>query len=47
LESRGKVTEEENEALTKPFSLEELRVSIFTMETNTPPGPDHMLIEFY
>jgi hypothetical protein len=42
-----KVTEEENEALTKPFSLEELRVSIFTMETNTAPGPDHMPIEFY
>jgi hypothetical protein len=42
-----KVTEEENEALTKPFSLEELRVAIFTMETNTAPGPDHIPVEFY
>jgi hypothetical protein len=42
-----KVIEEENEALTKPFSLEELRVAISTMEINTAPGPDHIHVEFY
>jgi hypothetical protein len=42
-----KVTEEENEALTRHFSLEELKKAIFSMETNTAPGPDHMPVEFY
>jgi hypothetical protein len=42
-----RITEEENEDLTKPFSLKEIRVAIFTMETNTTPGPDHIPVEFY
>jgi hypothetical protein len=42
-----KVTEEENEALTRHFSLEELKKAIFSMETNTAPRPDHMPVEFY
>jgi hypothetical protein len=42
-----KVTEEENEALSKPFNIEELRIAIFSMETNTAPKPDHMPVEFY
>jgi hypothetical protein len=41
------VTEEENELLTKPFSMEEIKTSVISMEKNTAPGPDHILIELY
>jgi hypothetical protein len=42
-----KVTTEENEALIKPFSVEELKTAIFSMEKNTTPGPNHIPVEFY
>jgi hypothetical protein len=41
------VTEEENEQLTKPFSMEEIKTSVISIEKNMAPGPDHILIEFY
>jgi hypothetical protein len=42
-----KVTQEENEKLVSPFTMEELRVAVFSLEKNTAPGPDHMPVEFY
>jgi hypothetical protein len=38
---------DKNEALTRPFSLAELKKAIFSMGTNIAPGPDHMPVEFY
>lgn len=46
-EPNEKVNEEENKELVKEFSLEELKDTIFSMEKNTAPGPDHRPIEFY
>jgi uncharacterized protein (DUF2249 family) len=42
-----RVTEEDNEQLTKPFSIEELKKAVNSMERNTAPGPDHIPVEFY
>jgi hypothetical protein len=42
-----RVTEEENEHLTKPFSMEELKKAVNSMERNMAPGPDHIPVEFY
>jgi hypothetical protein len=38
---------QENEELEKPFSESEIKESVFSMEKNTAPGPDHFPIEFY
>jgi hypothetical protein len=43
----GKVTEEENNELTKPFSEEEINGALFKMEKNNADGPDGFPIEFY
>lgn len=42
-----KVSMDENEMLTRKFSEEEIKHVIFSMETNTAPGPDHIPIEFF
>jgi hypothetical protein len=42
-----RVTKEENEHLTKPFSMELLKKAVNSMERNTAPSPDHNLVEFY
>jgi hypothetical protein len=36
-----------NESLTRPFTLEELDVTIKQMKNNTTPGPDGFSVEFY
>ena len=41
------ITPEENEELTKPFTLEELDVALKEMRNGTAPGPDGLSIEFY
>jgi hypothetical protein len=42
-----KVTEQENEELTKPFSEEETRGALFQMERNKAASPDGLPIEFF
>jgi uncharacterized protein (DUF362 family) len=38
---------EDNEVLTKPFTLDELDMVIREMKNNTAPGPDGYSIEFF
>jgi hypothetical protein len=42
-----KITEEENSALIREFSEEEIKKVVKNMKRNTAPGPDHIPIEFY
>lgn len=42
-----KVTQIENEKLTEPFTEEEVKNVVLTMDKNTAPGPHHIPIEFY
>lgn len=42
-----KVSDVENEMLIRNFSEEEIKNAIFSMETNTALGPDHIPIEFF
>ena len=41
-----KVTEAKNKFLTRPFSKEEIKKVVSSMELNMDPGPDHIPIEF-
>lgn len=41
-----KISNEDNEMLTRSFSME-LKMVVVAMEKNTAPGPDHIPIEFY
>lgn len=41
------VTQEENETLTKPCTIDEVKHVTFSMEKNTAPRPDHIPVEFY
>jgi hypothetical protein len=41
------VTENENEILTSPFTMDEIKEAMFQMEHNKAPGPDGFPIEFY
>ena len=45
--SYQQIQQEENEFLTRPFSLEELDVVIKEMKNNTALGPDGFSIEFF
>jgi mannosylglycoprotein endo-beta-mannosidase len=42
-----KVTQTENEDITKLFSEIEIKEALFQMETNKAAGPDNIPIEFY
>lgn len=42
-----KVSQAESEELIKNFDMEEVKNAIFSLEKNTAPGRDHMLVEFY
>ena len=42
-----KLTDEDNEFLTRPFSEEEVKTALFGIESNRAPGPDNIPAEFY
>jgi hypothetical protein len=41
------VSQEENDLLIRPFTIEEIREAVFEMEHNKAPGPDRFPAEFY
>jgi hypothetical protein len=41
------VSQEENHNLVAPFTQEEIKKVVFSMDKNTAPGPDHLPIEFF
>jgi hypothetical protein len=41
------VSQEENDLLTRPFTMDKIREVIFQMEYNKAPGPDGFPTEFY
>ena len=42
-----KISEEDNIELSRPFTIEEVKYALFSMETNKAPGPDNIPVEFY
>jgi hypothetical protein len=42
-----KLTEEDNLVLARPFTLEEVKIALFSMAPNKAPGSDNIPIEFY
>jgi hypothetical protein len=42
-----RIQQRDNEFLTRPFTLEELDVTIKEMKNNTAPGPDGFSVEFF
>jgi hypothetical protein len=42
-----KISLEDNEFLTRPFSLEELDLTMKDMKNNTAPGPDGFSVGFF
>jgi hypothetical protein len=42
-----KISLEDNEFLTRPFSLEELDLTMKDMKNNIAPGPDGFSVEFF
>lgn len=45
--AQEKVSDEENEKLTRPFTEEEIKNALFQMEKNKAAGPDQIPIKFY
>jgi hypothetical protein len=43
----GRLTLEENEGLTRPFTEEEVRKCVFDMKENTAPDPNGFSVTFY
>lgn len=42
-----KLTAEENDFLTRPFSEEEVKKALFSMDSNRAPAPDNIRAKFY
>ena len=42
-----KLTDTDNDFLTRPFSEEEVKAALFSMDSNRAPGPDNIPAEFY
>lgn len=42
-----KVSDTDNEMLTKKFTEEEVKIAVFSMEKNTAPGPDYLPVGFF
>lgn len=42
-----KLNDEDNDDLTREFSKDEVKGTLFAMETNRAPGPDNIPAEFY
>ncbi len=45
--TQGRLSEDDNENLTKPFSMEEIEKALGEMKTNTAPGLDGLPVSFY
>lgn len=43
----GRLTEEDNMLLTRPFTEEEIKEAVFSMKENSAPGPDGFGVIFY
>jgi hypothetical protein len=41
------VSELENDIVSRPFTMEEVREVVFLMEHNKAPGPDGILADFF
>lgn len=41
------IQQDENEFLVRPFTMEELHLTIREMKNNTAPGPDGFSVELY
>jgi hypothetical protein len=41
------LNEQDNNDLTRPFTVEEVKNALFAMDINRAPGPDNILTEFY
>jgi hypothetical protein len=44
---QGKLTQVDNEELTKPFTEEEVKKEVFEMSENSAPGLDGFIVSFY
>ena len=44
---KGRLDSTDNEFLISPFTLEEVRKTVFSMKENTAPGPDGFSVSFY
>lgn len=38
---------QDNETIARPFDMEEIKTTLFSMKPNKAPGPDNIPIEFY
>ena len=47
MHAEEKVGDDENNVLTRPFSEEEIKSALFSMEKNKVAGPDKIPTEFY
>lgn len=44
---RGRLDQDDNEYLTRPFTMEEIEKAFKGMKTNTAPGPDGLPVCFF
>lgn len=44
---RGNLSQEEQQMLIAPFTMEEIEAALKDMKNNTAPGPDGLSVEFY
>jgi mannosylglycoprotein endo-beta-mannosidase len=42
-----KMDDNDNEIISRPFTIEEVKDALFSMKKNKAPGPDNIPIEFY
>lgn len=45
--NEGRLTKEESEHITRPFTMVEIEQALKEMKTNTAPGPDGLPVSFY
>jgi hypothetical protein len=45
--SHEKMNDADNEIISRPFSVDEVKDALFSMKKNKAPGPDNIPIEFY
>jgi hypothetical protein len=42
-----KLNDQDNDDLTRPFTVEEVKSALFSLNTNRAPVPDDIPVEFY